>query len=112
MEWHPLSRIRDRLVACVLNWIRHCSPNRVHPTAMRRALELVTGENVTNFKAQNSKAIVEHLCPVLWGNVYDYSAGYGGRLLGISCSNMNYNYTGIDPNTETVKYLNLSLIHI
>ena len=56
----------------------------VIPTAMRRALELVTGENVTNFKAQNAKAIVEHLCPVLWGNIYDYSAGYGGRLLGIT----------------------------
>ena len=80
--------------------------NLVYPTAMRRALELVTGENVTNFKAQNAKAIVEHLCPVLWGNVYDYSAGYGGRLLGITSSNMRYNYIGIDPNTETVKYLN------
>ncbi len=80
--------------------------NLVYPTAMRRALELVTGENVTNFKAQNAKAIVEHLCPVLWGNVYDYSAGYGGRLLGITSSNMRYNYIGIDPNTETIKYLN------
>lgn len=78
----------------------------VYPTAIRRALELVTGENIQNFKPQNARALVEHLCPVLWGNVYDYSAGYGGRLLGISCSNMNYNYTGIDPNTETIKYLN------
>ena len=78
----------------------------VYPTAMRRALELVTGENVQNFKNQNARAIVEHLCPVMWGNVYDYSAGYGGRLLGITSSNMRYNYTGIDPNTETVNYLN------
>ena len=39
------------------------------PTAMRRALELVTGENVTNFKAQNAKAIVEHLCPC-FGVIY------------------------------------------
>lgn len=80
--------------------------NLVYPTAVRRALELVTGENVTNFKAQNARAIVEHLCPVLWGNIYDYSAGYGGRLLGITSSNMRYNYIGIDPNTETVKNLN------
>ena len=77
----------------------------VYPTAMRRALELVTGENVTNFKAQNARAIVEHLCPVLWGNIYDYSCGYGGRLLGISASNMHYNYVGVDPNTETFEYL-------
>ena len=78
----------------------------VYPTAIRRALELVTGENIQNFKPQNARALAEHLCPVLWGNVYDYSAGYGGRLLVISCSNMSYNYLGIDPNTETIKYLN------
>jgi len=77
----------------------------VYPTAMRRALELVTGENVTNFKAQNAKAIVEYICPDIWGRVYDYSCGYGGRLLGITSSNMNYNYIGTDPNTETHRYL-------
>lgn len=79
--------------------------NLVSPTAVRRALELVTGENVQNFKPLNARAIVEHLCPVLWGTVYDYSAGYGGRLLGISTSRFSYDYTGIDPNTETVANL-------
>ena len=78
----------------------------LRPTQLRTALELVTGENVTNFKAQNAKAIAEHLCPVLWGNVYDYSCGYGGRLLGIGSSNFKYNYIGVEPNTETVNYLN------
>ena len=78
----------------------------LRPTQLRTALELVTGENVTNFKAQNAKAIVEHLCPVLWGRVYDYSCGYGGRLLGIGSSNFKYDYVGVEPNTETVKYLN------
>jgi hypothetical protein len=73
----------------------------VYPTAVRRALELVTGENIQNFKPQNARSTVEHLCQVMWGNVYDYSAGYGGRLLGISSSRMGYKYTGIDPNTET-----------
>ena len=80
--------------------------NLVYPTAMRRALELVTGENIQNFKPQNARALVEELCPVMWGNIYDYSAGYGGRLLGIGSSNMKYNYIGIDPNSETIKYLN------
>jgi len=80
--------------------------NLVGPVAMRRALELVTGENVTNFKAANARAIVEYLCPVMWGSVYDYSCGYGGRLLGTAASRMQYNYIGVDPNTETVKYLN------
>ena len=79
--------------------------NLVSPTALRRALELVTGENVQNFKSLNARAVVEYLCPIIWGNVYDYSAGYGGRMLGITTSNMRYNYHCIDPNTETVKYL-------
>ena len=78
----------------------------VYPNLIRTALELVTGENVQNFKPQHARSIVEHLCPVMWGRVYDYSAGYGGRLLGISNSNMRYKYIGVDPNTETVVYLN------
>lgn len=77
----------------------------VYPTAIRRSLELVTGENIQNFKSQNARAIAEYLCPVMWGRIYDYSAGYGGRLLGISASRMGYNYIGIDPNTETFRNL-------
>ena len=80
--------------------------NLVYPTALRRSLELVTGENIQNFKAQNARAIAEHLCPVMFGSIYDYSMGYGGRLLGITSSNMRYSYTGIDPNTETIESLN------
>ena len=94
----------------LLRAIRLCFDHRdganlAHPTAVRRSLELVTGENVQNFKPLNARAIVEYLCPVLWGNVYDYSAGYGGRLLGITTSKMRYNYVGIDPNSETIEYL-------
>ena len=81
--------------------------NLVYPTAIRRALELVTGENIQIFKAQNARAIVEHCCPVLWGRVYDYSCGYGGRLLGVTSSNLQLNYVGVDPNTETVENLKL-----
>lgn len=95
----------------LLRAIRLCFEHRdglnlVSPTALRRALELVTGENIQNFKPLNARAIVEYLCPTLWGNVYDYSSGYGGRLLGITTSKMRYNYVGVDPNTETVGYLN------
>lgn len=104
--------LKDRFFndAKLLRAIRLCfdfrdGANLAHPTALRRSLELVTGENVQNFKAQNARSIAEYLCPVLWGNVYDYSAGYGGRLLGVSTSKLRYNYTGIDPNTETYNYL-------
>ena len=79
----------------------------VYPTAIRRSLELVTGENIQNFKAQNARAIAEYCCPVLWGRIYDYSSGYGGRLLGVTSSNLQYDYVGVDPNTETVENLKL-----
>ena len=79
----------------------------VYPTAIRRSLELVTGENIQNFKAQNARAAAEHLCPVLWGRLYDYSCGYGGRLLGVTASNLHLEYVGVDPNTETVENLRL-----
>ena len=57
------------------------------------------------YKKQGNRATAL-LCPVMFGNVYDYSMGYGGRLLGVTSSNMRYSYTGIDPNTETIEGLN------
>jgi len=92
--------------------IRICFEHRsggarlVYPTLLRTALELVTGENIQNFKSLNARSIIEHLCSTMFGRVYDYSSGYGGRMLGTSLSNMRYTYIGIDPNTETFKYLN------
>ena len=77
----------------------------VRPIAMRRALELVTGENIQNFKAFNARSIMEELCPIFGGKVYDYSAGYGGRMLGAGTSRMHYEYWCAEPNTETVEYL-------
>ena len=77
----------------------------VRPIAMRRALELVTGENIQNFKAFNARSIIEELCPIFGGKVYDYSAGYGGRMLGAGTSRMHYEYWCAEPNTETVEYL-------
>jgi len=106
--------LRDRFLddAKLKRAIRICFEFRegdklVYPTALRRALELVTGENIQNFKAQNARAIIEHCCPVLWGRAYDYSCGYGGRLLGITASNLHIEYVGVDPNTETVANLRL-----
>ena len=106
--------LRDRFLddAKLKRAIRICFEFRegdklVYPTALRRALELVTGENIQNFKAQNARAIIEHCCPVLWGRAYDYSCGYGGRLLGITSSNLHIEYVGVDPNTETVANLRL-----
>ena len=87
--------------------IQICYKNRnegekaVLPQSIRRALDLVGGGTIQNFKSLNARAIYEHICPSMFGNVLDFSSGYGGRMLGSMTSKMRYNYTGIDPNTKT-----------
>jgi hypothetical protein len=73
----------------------------VIPQNIRRALELVNGGTIQNFKPLNAKAVWEYICPTMWGRVLDFSSGYGGRMIGAMTSNMRYHYTGIDPNTKT-----------
>ena len=77
----------------------------VIPRNLRRALELVNGGTIQNFKPMNARAVWEYICPTMWGNVLDFSSGYGGRMTGAMTSRMAYNYTGIDPNTRTFQGL-------
>jgi len=73
----------------------------VLPANIRRALDLVSGGTIANFKPMNARAVYDYICPTMWGNVLDFSSGYGGRMIGSLTSNMRFNYTGIDPNTKT-----------
>lgn len=57
-----------------------------------------------NFAPVRAKAIYERFCPPN-GVIYDYSAGYGGRMLGALSSSHNFTYIGTDPNKNT--YYNL-----
>ena len=75
------------------------------PKNIRRALELVNGGTIQNFKPMNARAIWEHICPVWRGRVLDFSSGYGGRMLGAMSSRLRFHYTGIDPNTRTCQGL-------
>jgi hypothetical protein len=77
----------------------------VIPKNIRRALELVNGGTIQNFKPMNARAVWEHICPVFRGNLLDFSSGYGGRMFGAMTSNLRYHYTGIDPNTRTFQGL-------
>jgi hypothetical protein len=85
----------------------------VIPKNLRRALELVNGGTIQNFKPMNARAIWEYICPNFMGSVLDFSSGYGGRMMGAMTSRMRYHYTGIDPNTQTYQGLNAlgSLLH-
>tara|TARA_R110000796_G_scaffold244593_1_gene367786 strand:+ start:1287 stop:2423 length:1137 start_codon:yes stop_codon:yes gene_type:complete len=84
------------------------SKSPVLPSGLKDGLEMMGGGVATNFKPMNAKAIYERYCPKN-GNILDFSAGYGGRMLGALTSKNNYKYTGIEPNTKT--YANLAKLY-
>lgn len=57
-----------------------------------------------NYSPLRAKAIYEKFCPEN-GVIYDYSAGYGGRMLGALSSKQNFTYIATDPNTQTYENL-------
>lgn len=79
--------------------------NNVMPPNLRRALEMIEHGIPSNFRPMNAKALYEKFVPK-GGTIYDFSCGYGGRMLGALSSKNNYNYFGVEPNTETFHNLN------
>jgi 16S rRNA G966 N2-methylase RsmD len=77
----------------------------VLPNKIRTALELAGGSCGTNFNTMKAKAIYERYCPKN-GIIYDFSCGFGGRMLGALSSKNNYKYFGVEPNEETYNNLN------
>lgn len=78
--------------------------NGVTPSEVRTALELIGGNVATNFKIINAKALIEKYTPED-GIVYDFAAGFGGRMLGTLSSDKNYKYLAVEPCTETYEGL-------
>lgn len=74
-----------------------------YPNKIRRAFALTSG-SVQNFPPSKAKAVYDKYCKDGYV-VYDYSSGFGGRLLGALSSIHDITYIGTDPNTET--YINL-----
>jgi hypothetical protein len=103
-RFHNDRKLRRAIRLCYK--YRNEGDKTVIPQNLRRALELVNGGNIQNFKPMNARAVWEYICPNFMGRVLDFSSGYGGRMLGAMTSNMRYHYTGIDPNTETFNGLN------
>jgi len=62
--------------------------------------ELRHGSTVQNFKPLIAKTLYDLYCPEN-GVVYDYSSGYGGRLLGACASSTVRKYIGTDPCQQT-----------
>lgn len=61
---------------------------------------------VANFSPNTAAKIYETLCPKENANIYDYSCGFGARLLGAIGSKFNYHYFGTDPNERLCVQLN------
>lgn len=74
------------------------------PSGIKDGLEMLGGNVATNFKPMNAKALYEKYTPVN-GTIFDFACGFGGRMLGALSSKNNYTYMGVEPNTETFKYL-------
>jgi hypothetical protein len=81
------------------------SPSPVTPSGIKDGLEMMGGNVATNFKPMNAKALYEKYTPK-GGVIYDFSCGFGGRMLGALSSKNNYRYMGVEPNTETFDNLN------
>ena len=76
----------------------------VTPSELRSSMELIGGTVATNFKPMNAKALYEYYAPKN-GVVYDFSGGFGGRMLGCLTSKNNYKYIAVEPNSETYENL-------
>ena len=98
------AKLKRAIKLCYVN--RNEGEFTVLPKNIRRALELVSGGSIQNFKPMNARAVWEYICPNFMGHVLDFSSGYGGRMMGAMSSRLRYHYTGIDPNTRTYNGLN------
>lgn len=63
------------------------------------------GTMPSNFLPMNAKAIYEKYCPEN-GIIFDYAAGFGGRLTGALTSKKNFRYVACEPNSKTYANLN------
>ena len=93
------TKLRRAIQLCYKH--RNEGDRSVLPQNIRRALDLVCGGSIQNFKPMSARAVYEEICPQMFGRLLDFSSGYGGRMLGALTSSMRYHYTGIDPNTKT-----------
>lgn len=69
-------------------------------------MNMIGGNVATSYLPMKVKMLLEYYMPN-GGNYFDFSCGFGGRLLGaMSVTNGNINYYGFEPNSETFYHLN------
>lgn len=60
---------------------------------------------ITNFNPVIARKIYEYYVPHKNATIFDYSCGYGSRMLGALSSQYDYHYIGVDPYTELYERL-------
>lgn len=93
----------EMLIGAIRFQLKHDSPI---PLRLLNTMSLYRDRTPTNFSPMRSKAIYEKYCQS-GSLIYDFSCGYGGRMLGALTSKNNYKYIGVEPNTETFDNLNI-----
>ena len=74
--------------------------------SLAMGLEMIGGNIPTSYLPMKVKMLLDYYMPK-GGNYFDFSCGFGGRLLGSQCvTNGKINYYGLEPNTETFYHLN------
>lgn len=88
-----------RAISFALQYDKDCRPSKI-----LGGLRMIGGSTTTNFKAMHMKALCERYCPE-GGAIYDFSCGFGGRMLGALSSKNNFRYIGVEPCVETYEQL-------
>jgi len=71
---------------------------RCNAPQLHSIMGIVLSNCFNNYNCCRMKALCETFCPP-GGLVYDFSSGFGGRMLGCLSSQHHYEYIGVDPNT-------------
>lgn len=83
----------------VMNRLKYA--NRLTDSSIRTGIKLLS-KSVTNFKPNIAKYIYSKYAPN--GRVYDYSCGFGSRML--AAMSLGMEYVGCEPNLKTFSNLN------
>lgn len=78
----------------IMNARRKTNPVTIH--GLRSSMEAVHGNAPSIFLPVRAKSLYERYAPE-GGTIYDYSIGWGSRMLGALSSDKNFTYIGVDP---------------
>ena len=100
-----VNRFNDdvKLAKCLKGYMSRYALNSMRTAFFQ--LGRMLWQTAINYAPMRAKAIFEYGAKP-GDRVYDYSCGFGGRMLGCLASKNNYYYIGCEPNTDTFEHLN------